>query len=337
MSASFLISHSPLDRTDRSVVATRLRRHAVALASLASLMAIHTAHAQSSEDGVLPDVVVTAAGFEQSIEDAPASITVIPGEELRKRQFRDLTDALRDVEGVVVNGNSNEQDISIRGMAGDYTLILVDGKRQGMRDARVNGNKGYEQSFIPPADAIERIEVVRGPMSSLYGSDAIGGVINIITRRVPERWGGSIGADYTLQQDSDFGNAGQAQFSIGGPIKEGLLGMQLWGRQLRRQADNSSVEGGLTKADHSSLTGRLSIQPTATQDILLEAGADRLNNGDGPSANWATREQENNRDHAAATHRGRWEWGNSETSLSWERGSRWGVSDGSSEIGRVHV
>ncbi|WP_407815695.1 TonB-dependent receptor plug domain-containing protein, partial [Staphylococcus aureus] len=92
--------------------------------------------------------------------------------------YRDLTDALREVQGVSVTGIANEKDVFIRGLPGAYTLILVDGKRQSTRDARTNGNSGFEQSFVPPVSAIERIEVVRGPMSSLYGSDAMGGVIN---------------------------------------------------------------------------------------------------------------------------------------------------------------
>ena len=131
--------------------------------------------AQASDTpAVLSPVVVTASGIEQDIADAPASISVVTREELEKRAFRDLTDALGSIEGVVVTGISNEKDIYIRGMPGAYTLLLVDGKRQSTRDARVNGNSGFEQGFIPPLEAIERIEVVRGPMSSLYGSDAMG-------------------------------------------------------------------------------------------------------------------------------------------------------------------
>ncbi|RZI80395.1 MAG: TonB-dependent receptor, partial [Pseudomonas sp.] len=171
------------------------------------------AHAQTNPPEPVPltleDVVVTASGFEQRVEDAPASITVIDGEDLRRKSYRDLGDAVRDVEGVTVNGGANESDISMRGMPGDYTLILVDGKRQSARESRVNGNAGYEQSFVPPAAAIERIEVVRGPMSSLYGSDAIGGVINVITRKVSPEWGGSIGYDYSARQHSAEGDAGQ--------------------------------------------------------------------------------------------------------------------------------
>ncbi|WP_343590570.1 TonB-dependent receptor [Paracidovorax wautersii] len=301
-------------------------------ACMAGLAQAQPAAAPDERDmATLGGVVVTATGFEQAIEEAPASISVIPGEALRQRSFHDLTDALRDMEGVVVNGSSNETDISIRGMPGDYTLILVDGKRQGLRDARVNGNRGYEQSFIPPAAAIERIEVVRGPMSSLYGSDAIGGVINIITRKVPKAWGGSVGLDYTAQQHAEFGNAAQGQFYLAGPLKPGVLGLQLWGRQLNRQADKDVERTeGFTRARHSDLTARLAVTPSAHQDILVEGGVTRLKNGDGPSANWATREQENDRDHASVTHKGRWGWASSEVSLAWERGSRWGLSDGTS-------
>ncbi|HUD31741.1 MAG TPA: TonB-dependent receptor plug domain-containing protein [Variovorax sp.] len=119
----------------------------------------------------------------------------------RKRFFRDLTDALRDVEGVAVTGIANESETSIRGMPGEYTPILVE------------GSAGMEQSFIPPAEAIERIEVVRGPMSSLYGSDAIGGVINIIARKVPSTWSGSVNLDHTAQQPEDHGNGTRVQSS----------------------------------------------------------------------------------------------------------------------------
>ncbi|MCO8171765.1 TonB-dependent receptor [Pseudomonas sp. 21LCFQ02] len=278
----------------------------------------------------LEDVVVTAAGYEQTVEQAPASITVITGDELRKKSFHDLTDALRDVEGVTVNGSANETDISIRGMPADYTLILVDGKRQSARESRVNGNRGYEQSFIPPAEAIERIEVVRGPMSSLYGSDAIGGVINIITRKVTPEWTGSLTYDYSARQHSDQGNARQTQFFLSGPIMDKLLGLQVWGRYLDRQADDDvEVTNGFSKADHKDLTARLAITPNADHDILLEAGATRLKNGDGLSANWSTREQENNRDHWSISHQGRWGWATSDVSLAYEKSSREGLASAS--------
>src|SRR5690625_928186 len=145
--------------------------------------------AQTTVDGPitqLENVVVSATGFEQMVEDAPASITVIPRSELEKKSFRDVTDALKDVPGVVITGGGSQSDISMRGMAPGYTMILVDGKRVSSRETRPNSDgPGIEQGWLPPMQAIERIEVVRGPMSSLYGSDAMGGVVNIITRKVP--------------------------------------------------------------------------------------------------------------------------------------------------------
>ena len=303
----------------------------LSLRPLAVMIALATAGVARAEPieltapTVLDEVVVTASGFEQSVEDAPASVTIITGDELRKKSYNDLGDAVRNIEGVIVNGSANETDISIRGMPPDYTLILVDGKRQSSRETRVNGNRGYEQSFVPPAEAIERIEVVRGPMSSLYGSDAIGGVINIITRKVSPQWGGSVSYDYAARQHSDQGNARQTQFYLNGPLVEKYLGVQVWGRYLDRQADDDvEVTNGFTKADHKDLTARLAFTPNEDHDILLEGGATRLKNGDGTSVNWATREQENNRDHYSLSHQGRWGWATSDVSLAYEKASREG-------------
>ncbi|KAG1251599.1 hypothetical protein G6F68_012197 [Rhizopus microsporus] len=170
---------------------------ALACAGIAGAAQAHAAEpsGESSASPVqsLSPVVVTASGYDQSIADAPASITVLTHEDLARQPFNTLQDALRNVEGVsIVGANANKQDISIRGMPGKYTLILVDGKRQGTREMLNREELGMVQaSQIPPLAAIERIEVVRGPMSSLYGSDAMGGVINIITKRIGDDWNGT--------------------------------------------------------------------------------------------------------------------------------------------------
>lgn len=87
--------------------------------------------------------------------------------------------------GVSVQGGGNNKEITIRGMGASYTKYLVNG-RPVSAGRTVNGNGtdgGKIGAYLPPIDMIERIEVVRGPMSSLYGSDAMGGVINIITKK----------------------------------------------------------------------------------------------------------------------------------------------------------
>ncbi|WP_343315600.1 TonB-dependent receptor [Brucella sp. BE17] len=259
----------------------------------------------------LKQIVVSATGFEQNITDAPASISVVPGEELEKGAYRDLTDALKDVQGVAVTGASGEKDIFIRGLPGSYTLLLVDGKRQSTRDARTNGNSGFEQSFLPPANAIERIEVIRGPMSSLYGSDAMGGVINVITKKVSDKWGGSFTIDGTLQQHSKFGNSLQGSYYITGPIVPNLVGVQLWGRGLKR-AEDKIIEGTPEQQD-VDITGRINWTPNEDHDVMLELGKTRLRRDTtvgktiGASGrNPVDAYNYNDRDHWSISHTGRW-------------------------------
>ena len=87
--------------------------------------------------------------------------------------FRTLKDVLQDVPGVqLTNEGDNRKGVSIRGLDSSYTLILIDGKRVNSRNAVFRHND-FDLNWVP-VDAIERIEVVRGPMSSLYGSDATG-------------------------------------------------------------------------------------------------------------------------------------------------------------------
>ncbi|MDZ7925896.1 MAG: TonB-dependent siderophore receptor [Agrobacterium sp.] len=297
----------------------------VAMAGTALSVAL-PAFAQQASEGttVLQQIVVTASGFEQNVKDAPASITVVTREYLEKGSYRDLTDALREVQGVSVTGIANEKDIFIRGLPGAYTLILVDGKRQSTRDARTNGNSGFEQSFVPPVSAIERIEVVRGPMSSLYGSDAMGGVINIITRKVGDVWSGSVTSEGTVQQHSKFGNSGQVSWYANGPILKDRLGLQVWGRGFTRGEDR--ILNGTTGAKEYDFNGRLTFTPNEDHDIYLEAGKARLRRDAGPgetlAANADGTYNTNTRDHWSLSHTGRWGPTTSEFSFQQEWAER---------------
>jgi len=128
----------------------------------------------------------TALSTEQSaIAGVPAytvgnAVTVITGEELRARQIRYAAEALRSLPGVSVSrsgGFVNLTQVRIRGAEGNHTLVLIDGI-----EANNTADGEFDFSNLS-ADDIERIEIIRGPMSGLYGSNAVGGVINIITRR----------------------------------------------------------------------------------------------------------------------------------------------------------
>lgn len=287
------------------------------------------AQSLSSGSGILLDqIVVTATGFEQNVKDAPASITVVPQDEIKKGSFRNLTDALASVQGVSVTGGANSQDIMMRGLPGAYTLILVDGKRQSTRDARTNSNiSGLEQSFVPPASAIERIEVVRGPMSSLYGSDAMGGVINIITKKVADEWHGEVTVDGTLQK-SDYGNSGQVSFYASGPLVKEVAGLQLWGRGMKRKEDKF-IEGVHEQRD-GDLSGKLTLMPNEDHDIIFEGGVTRARREANPDYTQAAGTHKsynyNDRKHWSVTHVGRWGPTTSEFSFQqeWAKRTSWG-------------
>lgn len=290
---------------------------AALLSATALIPSLSAAQTQTSAPAmVLDEIVVTAGGFEQTVRDAPASVSVVTAEELEKGSFTNLTDALREVQGVVTTGIADEQDIYIRGLPGQYTLILVDGKRQGTRDSRPNGSSGFEQSFIPPVAAIERIEVVRGPMSSLYGSDAMGGVINIITKPVADVWSGSVTAETTLQGEDGFENSRQVSAYVSGPLIANRLGLQVWGRKFDQDA--SSIEGGPSASDDFDLTGRLSWHIDDANQLLIEAGRTRIRAEDYGDLAY----RDNDRDHWSVTHKGQFGAVETEVALSQEIGER---------------
>lgn len=189
----------------------------------------------------LGSVVVTAKGYAQDVKNAPASVTVIGNNEIAEKPFYDIGDALKNVEGVHVSkdGKSGGENIAIRGMPAEYTLLMIDGQRVSRTSSfsRPNGSSSTSGSFIPPSAAIDRIEVVRGPMSTLYGSDALGGVVNIITKKVPEKWGGNISFSLEEPLSNKFSGNNNTAVYVGGPIKPGLLGVALTGNfQTQRDA-----------------------------------------------------------------------------------------------------
>ncbi len=198
---------------------------AFAVLSLPSAAASAT-EAMAGDAPSLAPVVVTASQREQEIRQAPASISVITREEIAAQPNATLEDVLRGVEGVTVVGSSpNDRDLSIRGMPGEYTLILVDGKRQGTRETMNRGTGGVQGNLIPPLSAIERIEVVRGPMSSLYGADAMGGVVNIITRKVPKTLGGEVTVGGVWHKNRDHGDSRNVDFWFGAPLRDDVIGL----------------------------------------------------------------------------------------------------------------
>ncbi len=139
------------------------------------------AWAQDQEpDYVLDEVSITATRIEESVLDTPPSVTIITAQDMEARGATTVADALRAVPGVVVNdygGQGSIKSMFIRGSTAAQVLVLVDGIRV---NTALNGST--DLSSIP-VENIERIEVLHAGASALYGGDAVGGVVNVITRK----------------------------------------------------------------------------------------------------------------------------------------------------------
>ena len=149
---------------------------------------INSVYAIENEDDVtLETVVVTGTRTHQSIERVPANVTVIDEEGIRNSNAKTVVDLLRYEEGIVVRdvlGTGKTAQVDLRGFGetGPYnTLVLVDGRRVNEIDL-----SGVDWTQIP-LEQIERIEIVRGTGTVLYGDNAVGGVINIITKIPTEK------------------------------------------------------------------------------------------------------------------------------------------------------
>ena len=137
---------------------------------------------ESANETNMEKTVVTATRTALSLKDAPGAITVITAEEIESMAANDVFDVIRQTAGISLAGRGvgGRTAVSIRGQESRQTLFLVDGKRVAASDA-VFGSLGLWKPTGCRWPPIERIEIVRGPLSALYGSEAMGGVVNIIT------------------------------------------------------------------------------------------------------------------------------------------------------------
>ncbi len=161
-------------------------RHLLAAAVAAALLPC----AGSADE--LETVVVTATRTPRSLDQVLASVEVLDREDIERLQARSLMDLLRGLPGISFSNNGGPGKVTslfLRGTESDHVLVLVDGVRIGSATAGVAAIQDL------PLEEVERIEVIRGPRSSLYGSEAIGGVIQIFTRgRTAPRLRASAGA-----------------------------------------------------------------------------------------------------------------------------------------------
>lgn len=189
---------------------------------------------QYSLEELMAVEVVSASKYAQRIADAPAAVSVISAADIRQFGYRTLADILRSVRGFYVSSDHQYSYVGVRGFSppGDYNtrlLVLVDGYR--IND-NIYDTGAISGEFPVDVDLIDRVEIVRGPGSSVYGSNALFGVVNVITRR---------------GRDLDGGEAAVAAGSHGG--REGRLS---WGRRLESGLEVLVSASGL-RNDGSSL------------------------------------------------------------------------------------
>ena len=212
--------------------------------------------------------VYGASKYEQQVTEAPASVSIVNADDIKRYGYRTLADALQSVRGIYVTYDRNYQYLGVRGFSrsGDLdtsVLLLVDGHR-------VNDNifeaVPIGSDFPIDVDLIERIEVIRGPSSSLYGTNAFFGVVNVVTKRPGDLQGGELAAAYgsfdTFNARGSYGK----QFAGGLGVLLSASGMHSEGadRLYYREFDAPGTNHGIAQnADgdkNYQLFGKLSYR-----------------------------------------------------------------------------
>ncbi len=171
------------------------------------------AQADPGDETQIENVVVTATMTEKMVKDAPGAVEIISEREIVEMNAQTVAEALEEAAGLIMTTETGRQmRPSIRGTGNLHTLVLIDGRRisAGFKDLG-----GLEQI---PVDLVKRIEILRGPAAALYGSDAIGGVVNIITKRPPETLALGATAQYgqtTYKQGDEGAGTAHVGSSVG--------------------------------------------------------------------------------------------------------------------------
>lgn len=147
----------------------------------------------------LDTMVVTATRTAMTVKETPSTVEIVDSKKLEQTQAKTLHDALKGALGVnVFNDFQGRSNVSIRGSESRHVLIMVDGKRLG-GEAAYNSANAWDVDRIRMED-VERVEIIRGPAGALYGSDAMGGVINVITK-TPDKTTADINYEYGWYED----------------------------------------------------------------------------------------------------------------------------------------
>ena len=196
----------------------------------ASQVLAYSAHAPE-------EMIVTASRSQQALKNTLASTTLISRQDIERSQARDMQQLLRSIPGVTIRRNGGPggaTNLSMRGGDASGTLILVDGIKVG---SATLGETALEQLSV---DQIERIEIIRGPKSSLYGSSAMNGVVQIFTRRAHD----TSKAQFTVAAGDDGTQEGTSSASaVGGSTRFNITGTYVTANGFDARYDDDAVSG----------------------------------------------------------------------------------------------
>ncbi|KAF7599883.1 MAG: TonB-dependent siderophore receptor [Candidatus Dactylopiibacterium carminicum] len=327
--------------------------------AICALAAQAQAQAQQAQDKVTQlETVVVKATAEEEVKRS-LGVSVITAQDLEKNPpAADLSEVLRREPGVNLTGSAasgmrgNRRQLDIRGMGPDNTLVLIDGRPATSRNASRQGWTGErdtdgDTNWVP-AEAIDKVEILRGPAAARYGSGAMGGVVNIITKRPTDKYTGSVTYYGNFQQDSKEGDTNRMTFNLAGPLSQ-RLGFRLYGGVAETDPDAIDINkghayeangivaaAGKTDSRDRNVNGVLTLDVDPQQKMELNLGFSRksdLYSGDTQNLNSYSTGSGGNfipvtdlygsettvvkRSDIGLTHKGSWGWGSSRTGFSY--------------------
>lgn len=284
----------------------------VAIAVLSTFPILGIAETTVAEASKTETIVVTATMIPKKIEDVPAFSTVLSKEDINNASVSSVADLLRETAGVNnYTDASGRDEIQIRGLGGEYTVVLVNGKRVSSEGAFDKGSDAELNAI--PMGAIERIEIIRGPMSVLYGADAIGGVVNIITKtpQQGDAWTGMVKTGARVLENGDGGSQYRTSFSAQGPVND-QVSLSFAGESFTQDPwyeEKGDIYPSQEEKTAQNFITTLTWKVTDKQSLDFDFG---YNNDERPYqmfSETAYREQEISSYDFGITHAGNWDWG----------------------------
>ena len=326
-----------------------MKTFTLAILPLALISAFsHAAEEKAAEQAEVDTVYVTA---EKQLQQS-LGVSRISKDDIDKRPaVNDISEFVRTMPGVNLTGNTatgqrgNKRQIDLRGMGPENTLILIDGKPVNSRQSerismRGERNTRGDSNWVP-VEEIESITVLRGPAATRYGSGAMGGVVNIVTKKVSKEFKGQVNLYANQPQDSKEGATRRISFNLSGPIIQDTLGFRIYGNLNKTDADAADINAGhgndsaagVEGVRNKDIAGRLQWKISPAQTLILDSSYSRqgnIYNGDTQNSNprsalvnsLADGKAETARLYRSAyslTHDGAWEWGDTKNVISYER------------------